>query len=214
MTVYNSFPITGRKTSEFSLETQLPTGTNLVFWSGVAEENLDRIGIEDFVNEALKYITSAAETLSADKEIDAGDTFVQILVSGASTRVITVANGISCFVHNSAASANIITVEGTDLAAGESCFVFWDGTSAHTVVKLAASGGGGGGGTEFLTITLSDMTNATYYYYGGTNGDGDWQINRFTKASLSTKVVATESNNGSYGNLAAAWTDRTSLTYA
>jgi len=212
MTTYNTFPITGRKTSEFSLETALPSGTNLIFWSGVGGENLDRIAVGDFVNEALKFLTSAVETLAGDKEIDTGDTFVQILNSGAATRTITVVDSVSCFVHNAAASANNLTVEGTSLSPGESCFVFWDGTSAHTVVKLAAAGGDTG--TEFLTITETDLVDATYYFYGGTDSNGDWKINRYTKSSLTTKVSATESNNGSFASLAAAWIDRTTLTYA
>lgn len=211
-TNFTTFPIVGRKTSEFTLETTLPDTANLIFWSGVPAENLERIALGDFINEVMKFLTSAAETLAADKDIDSTDTFVQILISGASTRIITVADGISCFVHNSASSANIITVEGTDLAAGESCFVFWDGTSAHTVVKLAASGGSAG--TDFLTITQTDLTDGTYYYYGGTNADGDWQINRYTKSSLETKVTATVASNGAYANLAAAWAARGILTYA
>lgn len=210
-TSYTTFPITGKKTSEFDVQTSLPSTAFLTFWSGVTGDNLDRIALTDFINEVAKFFTSASETLTADKTIGSSDTFVQILDSGSATRTISVDNDISCFVHNTSGSANNITVEGTALQPGESCFVFWDGSSSHTVIKLAASGGGG---SSFLEITETDLTDSSYYYYGGVDANSDWVINRYDKSNLSTRTVATESNNATYSSLSTAWSNRTTLTYA
>lgn len=83
--------------------------------------------------------------------------------------------------------------------------------SGDTVV---GGGGGGGSGTEFLTITETDLNDATYYYYGGTDGNADWKINRYLKSDLTDKTSATEATNVSYGSLAAAWAARGSLSYS
>ena len=63
---------------------------------------------------------------------------------------------------------------------------------------------------NFLTITETE-DGATYEYYGGTDLSGDWKINRFD--SSYTKTSATQANNAGYSTLAAAWTDRETLTY-
>lgn len=68
--------------------------------------------------------------------------------------------------------------------------------------------------SEFLVQVLSDTDSATYYYYGGLDSDGGWKINRILKTDLNSRQSATIANNGSYGTLSAAWTDRASLNYA
>jgi hypothetical protein len=209
-TEYTTFPIQGRKTSDFTAST-VNDDAWLVFWDGVVGNNLKRTNLTDFMNLAAKYLTSEPETLVGSREIGPSDTFVQILASGASPRTVTVYNGVSCFVHNSTGSANTITVEGTALLAGESAFVFWDGTSAHNVVKMTASGGGG---SSFITISETDTTDGTYYYYGGVDAYSAWKINRYSKSNLSVTASATIVENATKADLAAAWVDRTTLTYA
>ena len=74
----------------------------------------------------------------------------------------------------------------------------------------AGEGGGDGG----LTVTLTEDAT-TYFYFGGLDAGDDWQINRWTKASLGTGPLrATIANNALIANLAAAWTARATLTYA
>lgn len=91
---------------------------------------------------------------------------------------------------------------------------FDDGDSAQWVETGAGGAvinGGGGGGTTALVV--SDVADdATYYYYGGLLGTA-WQINRYAKADI-TKTTATATNNATYADLATAWPDRATLTYA
>ena len=68
--------------------------------------------------------------------------------------------------------------------------------------------------SEFLVEALSDTDSATYYYYGGVDSNNDWKINRYLKTDLNSKSTATESNNGAYSTLSAAWAARASLSYA
>jgi len=66
----------------------------------------------------------------------------------------------------------------------------------------------------FLAVTLTDVDDATYYYYGGLDENNDWQINRYLKTSLTTKTLAIESpSNTGYVSLSAAWAARGSLVY-
>ena len=65
----------------------------------------------------------------------------------------------------------------------------------------------------FLDITKIDVADASYYYYGGVDSVADWKINRYDKTTY-VKTSADENNNGGYTDLATAWTDRTTLTYA
>jgi hypothetical protein len=53
----------------------------------------------------------------------------------------------------------------------------------------------------------------TYHYYGRELSSG-WQIKRVTVADPVEILTATEANNDTIDNLAAAWSDRASLTYA
>ena len=66
----------------------------------------------------------------------------------------------------------------------------------------------------FLTVTLTDVDDASYYYYGGLDADGNWKINRYDKTNLATVTSAVEDTNGAYASLAAAWASRTILSYA
>jgi len=59
--------------------------------------------------------------------------------------------------------------------------------------------------------TLYEATG-TYHYYGRELPSG-WQIKRVTVANPVEHLVATEANNDTIDNLAAAWSDRASLTY-
>lgn len=205
-TEYNAFPITGRKTSEFTSDT-LNAAAQLIFWNGTTGVNLKRIGRTDFINELNKSLTAPPETLSGNKTIGASDKFIQILITTAA-RTITVSSGISCFIHNASTSTNTLTIASTVLLAGESAFAFWDGTSAHTIIKLAASG------SSNLDISETDFGDATYYYYGGLTPALGWQVNRYLKATLATKTTANVINNVGTLTLSAAWSGRTGLTYA
>lgn len=71
----------------------------------------------------------------------------------------------------------------------------------------------GQGGTDFLSTDNFDDTDGTYYFYGGELNDGAWKINRYHKTTF-VKESADEDGNPSYTTLAAAWTDRLTLTYA
>jgi hypothetical protein len=53
----------------------------------------------------------------------------------------------------------------------------------------------------------------TYHYHGRELASG-WQIQRVTVANPVEHLVATEANNDTIDNLASAWSDRASLTYA
>jgi hypothetical protein len=52
----------------------------------------------------------------------------------------------------------------------------------------------------------------TYHYYGRELSSG-WQIKRVTVSNPVEHLVATEANNDTIDNLAAAWSDRTTLIY-
>jgi hypothetical protein len=54
----------------------------------------------------------------------------------------------------------------------------------------------------------------TYVYHGGNIRGQGWKVRRVTVANPAEQVVATEANNALIDNLAAAWTDRATLTYA
>lgn len=76
------------------------------------------------------------------------------------------------------------------------------------------AGADGGDGAGFLDVTETDMDDATYYYYGGTDSEADWKINRYPKNNLVNRESASQSNNAGYADLASAWPDRGSLNYA
>ncbi len=66
---------------------------------------------------------------------------------------------------------------------------------------------------EFQPASLSDITT-TYMYFGdNVNGDANWRIRRVQRDDA-TATIANMGNNGGYATLAAAWADRTTLTYA
>ena len=104
----------------------------------------------------------------------------------------------------------------------EGNFALWmsDGTGSgddgDLMVKITA---GGVTATTRLTSLKGQFDSTeyeftgTYVYYGGAYATGAWEIRRVTVAD-GTKVVANEANNGSYTDLATAWTNRASLTYA
>lgn len=205
MGTINTLPITTRKTSEFSLASEL--SGQIIVWSGVGGANLQRILIDDVANQLLTHTQSAVETLAADKAIAAGEDFFQLLDAGGADRTITAAAGVSAFINN-AGTANNLLVGSETLLAGESAYLIYNGTD-HTVVKLASASGG----TSFLEVTLTDVDDATAYYYGGLTPAGDWQINKYLRSDLATKTVATEQNNATVTTLESAWTARTTLTY-
>ena len=71
-----------------------------------------------------------------------------------------------------------------------------------------------GASSQGLIVTQTEDA-ASYFYFGGLDSEGDWQVNRWTKSSLGTGPLrATIANNALVANLAAAWTVRVSLTYA
>lgn len=205
MGTINTLPITTRKTSEFSLASEL--SGQIIVWSGVSGDNLQRITIEDVANQLLTHTQSSVETLAANKEIAAGEDFFQLLDAGGADRTITAAVGVSAFINN-AGTANNLLVGSETLLPDESAYLIYNGTD-HTVVKLASSSGG----TSFLEVTQTDVDNATAYYYGGLTAEGDWQVNKYLKSNLATKTVATEQNNASVTSLTDAWAARTTLTY-
>jgi hypothetical protein len=65
----------------------------------------------------------------------------------------------------------------------------------------------------FIETEFTDLTNSSYYYYGGLTSDGDWKINRYDKTNLVSREVAMEATNVSYTTLADAWAARGSLVY-
>lgn len=205
MGTINTLPIQTRKTSEFSLAGVL--SGQIIVWSGTAGANLQRITIDDVANQLLTHTQSAVATLAADKAIAAGEDFFQLLDAGGVDRTITAAAGVSAFINN-AGTANNLLVGSATLLPGESAYLIYNGTD-HTAVKLASSSGG----TSFLQVTLTDVDNATAYYYGGLDAEGNWQVNKFLRSNLATKTVATEQNNASVTTLDSAWTARTTLTY-
>jgi len=78
-------------------------------------------------------------------------------------------------------------------------------------VEIAAAGGGGG--TDWLDITEFDDTDSTYYFYGGENLAGDWQVNRYHKTTF-VVTRADEVGDPAYTTLATAWPNRLTLTYS
>ncbi|MGN6545798.1 MAG: hypothetical protein ACTHK7_12165 [Aureliella sp.] len=205
MGAINTLPIQTRKTSEFGLASEL--SGQIIVWSGVGGSNLQRITIDDVANQLLTHTESAVEILGADKAIATGQEFFQLLDAGGTDRNITAVAGVSAFINN-AGSANNLLVGSETLLPGESAYLIYNGTD-HTVVKLASASGG----TSFLEVTLTDVVNATAYYYGGLTAGGDWQINKILRSDLASKTVATEQNNAAVTTLESAWTARTTLTY-
>ena len=65
------------------------------------------------------------------------------------------------------------------------------------------------GGSGFTPADLS-ASDATYLYFGFDTSP--WRVRRVLRAD-GTADEATQSNNGSYANLTAAWPDRAILTY-
>lgn len=55
-------------------------------------------------------------------------------------------------------------------------------------------------------------STGTYHYFGGISL-GKWKVFRVTVADPGEKLAATETNNEGVTSLAAAWTDRATLTY-
>ena len=66
---------------------------------------------------------------------------------------------------------------------------------------------------QFLTDPLC-AKDATYYYIGGNQSNGDWKINRYLISGVDTTDSATEAANPTYATLAAAFVDRATLTYS
>lgn len=64
---------------------------------------------------------------------------------------------------------------------------------------------------SFVTSSGPVTDGSGNVYYGGLVGE-NWQVNRFDDAF--TKTVATIANNAGTPDLATAWTNRESLTYA
>jgi hypothetical protein len=65
-----------------------------------------------------------------------------------------------------------------------------------------------------ITISKNDIDGLTLYdYHGGTRYDGKWVVIRYDKADVAVRVVAEESTNPTYTDLATAWTNRATLTY-
>lgn len=100
-----------------------------------------------------------------------------------------------------AADGNISLVQlnGTNLD-----FTGTDGGFNGSVDLSSLSSGSG--------FTPADISagDATYLYFGF---DTNWRIRRVLRAD-GTATEATNINNGSYANLAAAWPDRAILVYA
>ena len=67
--------------------------------------------------------------------------------------------------------------------------------------------------SETFEVTDTDLTNSTNYYYGGEDPGGIWAVNRYVKPGGTSKVTATQDANPSYTTIAAAWPNRTTLTY-
>lgn len=66
----------------------------------------------------------------------------------------------------------------------------------------------------FLPIPdLFDETDATYFYYGWNNVNGNWLIRRGNRLTAQ-KQNATISTNSAYANLSAAWPNRNTLNYS
>lgn len=148
----------------------------------------------------------------------------QTLSLASSTGDVTVTLTVP---SSSAAGTLIIGQHGTtprDITwAASSGTIYWLGTeptwnsqstSEKTIVEWRFDG------TDTYLSTMSSPPNyveATEYDYDGTytyfgSEATDWRINRYTSAGV--KTTANESNNGSYGSLAAAWVDRATLTYS
>lgn len=210
MGTINSFPINTRKLSEFDAANPSKIA-EFPFWSGSAGVNLKRIAGDALANKFGSLQYTLPETLTTNVTLDS-DQFFFLLNPGAANRVITPAGDASAYVAN-IGTLPTLTIGPVVLEAGESAFVIHDGAGNHTVVKITGtSGGGGGGGTSFVEVTLTDLADSTNYYYGGTNSSAGWQINKYLKSTL-VLGFATIGNNPSKANLAAAWADRTTLTY-
>lgn len=65
--------------------------------------------------------------------------------------------------------------------------------------------------TSVMTVTQTDLTGSTYFYYGG-DVNGAWKIKRWNITN-NTKTSATVSNNTTITTLTNAWTSRATLTY-
>jgi len=87
------------------------------------------------------------------------------------------------------------------------------GSNADVVIGRRIVGVAGQGGTDFLTVEEFDDTDGTYYFYGGEQDGGAWKINRYHKTTF-VKESADEGGNPTKTTLAAAWTDRTTLSYS
>lgn len=102
------------------------------------------------------------------------------------------------------------------------------------ILEKPVGGGGGGGGSSWMTVNttgipvpveltadgsvpvdasgfkLYDIEEDTTSYYGKTNANGDYLIEKVTATLVS---YATESNNGSVTSYTNAWTNRATLTF-
>ena len=68
-------------------------------------------------------------------------------------------------------------------------------------------------GTAFLENTLCSKDGGFYYFGGDESASGDWKINRYPTGDVDAKESATEAANISFATLAAAWPNRTTLSY-
>lgn len=86
--------------------------------------------------------------------------------------------------------------------------------STGDVIEWSGSAWVSAANSSFLTVSETDLQDATYYYYGGLDSQSNWAINRYLKTDLDTVTTATQTNNPGTTTLASAWSSRLTLTYA
>jgi len=99
---------------------------------------------------------------------------------------------------------DLSTPETTHLLAINSSGSLVDGTATLNAAIDVLSGS--------MVTTEFDDNSAIYIYYGGTKSS-NWKVNRVHRTTF-VKQSATIANNSGVANLSAAWSARTSLTYA
>jgi hypothetical protein len=95
-----------------------------------------------------------------------------------------------------------VTTDGTSGSSIKEIWTFVDPVWINEYIPSSSSS---------MTVTQTDLTNPTFFYYGGTVG-GNWKINRWNVTN-NTKTYANVSNNSTITTLTTAWTNKTTLTY-
>lgn len=220
----NTFPIPTKKISELDAQSVVLAPTALIPIVSRAAGDLpidttQRATAKNFANQLTTHLNAGVLSSAFDLVIDEdwGNFLLALSMTGASlsNRDVLVSDQKSIFISN--VGELPFTVAGetsggpTTILPGDTVFVMATGVG-HIMVPIRDQESAAASATPFLNITETDFTNATHYYYGGLDENGQWKINRYLKSNTTVFDSATQATSG--GSFVLAWVNRISLTYS